>query len=97
MSRMIRSTVLALALATLAAAAAPALSFAGRSTPPRTSGFDAVWSWLGALLVPAEPAVRPALRTKGGTEPGPNGKHPATMYSNATTDAGSIMDPNGLK
>jgi len=100
MSRMIRSTVLALALATLAAAAAPAQSFAGRSTPARTSDFAAVWSWLGSLLVPADPAVRspkPPISAKAGSHMDPDGLSLVTIYPGSTTDAGSQMDPNGLK
>jgi hypothetical protein len=100
MSRMIRSAVLALVLATLASAAAPALSFAGRSTPPRTPGFDAVWSWLGSLLVPAGPVAspsRPALSAKAGSQMDPNGRKATTISPVSATDAGSQMDPNGLK
>lgn len=100
MSRMIRSTVLALALATLASAAAPALSFAGRSTPPPTSGFDVVWSWLGSWLAPAGPVVRspkPGLRAKAGSHMDPDGISLVTIYPGSTTDAGNQMDPNGLK
>lgn len=97
MSRMIRSAVLALALATLASAAAPALSFAGRSTPPRTSGFDAVWSWLGSLLVPVSPVAKPGVPAKGGAKMDPDGVKAITIYPGSTTDAGSGMDPNGLK
>lgn len=100
MSRMIRSTVLALVLATLASAAAPALSFAGRSTPPRTSAFGAVWSWLGSLLVPGSPAVqtsKPGIPAKAGSHMDPDGLQATTICPISTTDAGSSMDPNGLK
>jgi hypothetical protein len=99
MSRMIRSAALALVLATLASAAAPALSFAGRPVPAHPEGLAAAWSWLTSWLAPLSPAVGPAkprLAAKS-TQAGPNGGYPATMYPIATTDAGSAMDPNGLK
>jgi len=97
MSRMIRSTVLALALATLASAAAPALSFAGRSIPARASGFNIVWSWLGSLLVPMSPAAKPGVPAKAGAKMDPDGLSLVTIYPGSTTDAGSHMDPDGLK
>jgi hypothetical protein len=94
---MIRSAALALVLATLVSAAAPALSFAGRSTPPRTSGFDVVWSWLGSLLVPVSPAAKPGITAKAGSRMDPDGLQVVTIYPGSTTDAGSHMDPDGLK
>lgn len=97
MSRMIRSAALALVLATLVSAAAPALSLAGRSTPPRTAGFGAVWSWLGSLLVPGGPAAKPAISAKAGSQMDPNGTKETTICPVSATDAGSSMDPNGLK
>src|SRR3954451_2348770 len=96
MSRMIRSAALALVLATLMSAAAPALSCAGRSTPPRTSGFGAVWSWLGSLLVPGSPTAKPRIQAKAGAKMDPDGLQVVTIYPGSTTDAGSQMDPNGL-
>jgi hypothetical protein len=96
MSRMIRSAALALVLATLVSAAAPALSLAGRSTPPR-AGFGAVWSWLGSLLAPVSPTAKPGTPAKAGSHMDPDGAHAVTIYSGSTTDAGSQMDPNGLK
>ncbi len=95
MSRMIRSAVLALALATLASAAAPALSIAGRSTPPRTSSFGAVWSWLGSLLVPMSPAAKPRVPAKAGVGMDPDGLQAVKIYPGSTTDAGGATLPNG--
>jgi hypothetical protein len=97
---MIRSAALALVLATLVSAAAPARSLVGRSTPPRTAGFGAVWSWLGSLLVPADPAAqlpRPGIAAKAGVQMDPNGTKTTTICPVSATDAGSTMDPNGLK
>jgi hypothetical protein len=97
MSRMIRSAVLALVLATLVSAAAPALSFAGRPVPTRTPGFTATLSWLTSWLVPASPAAKPGISAKAGSHMDPDGLHAVTIYPGSTTDAGSQMDPNGLK
>ena len=95
MSRTIRTAALALVLATLVSAAAPALSFAGRSTPPRTSGFVAVWSWLGSLLVPVSPAAKPGVPAKAGVKMDPDGLHAVTIYPEPTTNVGNSMDPDG--
>jgi hypothetical protein len=100
MSRMIRSAVLALVLATLVSAAAPALSFAGRPVPTRTQGLAAAWSWLTSWLVPGSPAAntpKTGISAKAGSHMDPDGVHAVTIYPGSTTDAGSQMDPNGLK
>ncbi len=97
MSRMIRSAVLALTLATLVSTAAPALSFAGRPVPARTPGLAAAWSWLTSWLVPVSPAAKPGIPAKAGSHMDPDGFHAVTNYPGSTTDAGSQMDPNGLK
>jgi hypothetical protein len=95
MSRMIRSAVLALVLATLVSAAAPALSFAGRPVPARSQGLAAAWSWLTSWLVPVSPAPKPGIPAKAGSRMDPDGLHAVTIYPEPTTDAGSSMDPNG--
>jgi hypothetical protein len=100
MSRTIRSAALALVLATLVSAAAPALSFAGRPAPTRTEGLAAAWSWLASWLVPASPAAntpKPGIPAKAGSRMNPDEVHVVTIYPGSTTDAGSHMDPDGFK
>ena len=97
MSRTIRSAALALVLATLMSAAAPAQSFTGRSIPAGTSTFGAVWNWLGSWLVPVSPAAKPGVPAKAGAKMDPDGLQVVTIYPGSTTDAGSRMDPDGSK
>lgn len=100
MIRMIRSSVLALALAGLAvpAFAAPR---AGRLAPVPASGLAAVWEWVVSAFAPALPvskAPERGIMLKAGSSMDPNGISPVNNFSAASaTDAGSQMDPNGFK
>src|SRR3954453_18867235 len=89
MSRMIRSAVLALVLATLVSSAAPALSFAGRPVPSHAEGLAAAWGRVASLFVPGSPAgaPKPGISAKAGSHMDPDGVHAVTIYPGSTTDA----------
>jgi hypothetical protein len=101
MSRTIRTLVLVLGLAVLAASSAFAQPRAGQPAPAPAGSLAAVWEWLASLLVPASPAAgTPGLQVleKAGSSMDPNGTTGTGHFSSGqTTDAGSQMDPNGAK
>jgi hypothetical protein len=100
MSQKIRSAALVVVLSALFVSSAYALPPSHAAAGLRTEGFLAgAWSWLVFFVLPAAPAHTPgmtAIREKAGSQMDPNGKT-NTFSSNATTDLGSSMDPNGYK
>jgi hypothetical protein len=99
MSRTIRTLVLVLGFAVLAASSAFAQPRAGQPAPAPAGSLAAVWEWLASLLVPASPVANaPGARSleKAGSRMDPDGlSYTSTIYSGPTTEAGSQMDPNG--
>lgn len=98
MSRKIRLAALVLVLSTLFVSSAYALPPVHAAGGPQHQGFlAAAWSWLASFVLPDAPAHTPgltAIRGKAGSQMDPNGPT-SNFSSNATTDLGSSMDPNG--
>jgi hypothetical protein len=98
MSQKIRSAALVLVLSALFVSSAYALPPVHVAAGPRTEGFlAAAWSWFVSFVLPAAPARThdlTAIPEKAGSQMDPNGQT-NNFSSNATTDLGSSMDPNG--
>jgi hypothetical protein len=98
MSRKIRSAVVAFALVNLVVSAAFALPRAGRPNPAQTAGANTVWEWLAGLFAPADKPQGKGSSLREGSSIDPIG---GWAFSNTPapplSDAGSKMDPDGLK
>jgi hypothetical protein len=101
MSRTMRLAVLVLVLISLMASAAFAQPRASRPAPAQSEVLATAWAWLGSFLVPAGPVAKApgeGIMGKAGSRMDLDGTpYASTIYPASTTDAGSHMDPDGLK
>lgn len=91
MTRFLRSTSTALALALLLAGAAQAQPLKDRTGPAGV--LDLLRGWISSLWTPPEGAISLVWEEEGGVMD-PDGR-PVPSSQGEGTDAGGTMDPNG--